>query len=177
MTCVYRKAVRTHRKRALGFTIVELVVVLLLLGILSATALSRFVEPSAFAPRTITGALLAQAHFAALSAQTSADDVDLVVLPSAGDWTMDVSIVGISQRSTEVAAANTRMEITNGALVADVDAANPLSLTFSGDGEVTGAALGATALNPNLGVQVRVIGDTTRTLCLHPTGYAGQEGC
>ncbi len=177
MMCVDRNAVRTHRKRALGFTIVELVVVLLLLGILSATALSRFVEPSAFAPRTITGALLAQTHFAALSAQTSADDVELMVLPSAGDWTMDVSIVGVSQRMTEATVANTRMEVTNGALVADVDAANPLAITFSGDGEVVSATLGATTLNPELGVQVRVIGDTTRTLCLHPTGYAGQSGC
>ena len=175
--CADRQTVRTHRTRALGFTIVELVVVILLLGILSVTALSRFVEPSAFAPRTITGALLAQAHFAALSAQTSADDVDLVILPSAGDWSMDVSIVGVSQRSTEVVVANTRIEVTNGALVADVDTANALAVTFSGDGEITGAALGATTLNPALGVQIRVIGETTRTVCLHPTGYAGQEGC
>ncbi len=175
--CADRQTVRTHRTRALGFTIVELVVVILLLGILSVTALSRFVEPSAFAPRTITGTLLAQAHFAALSAQTSADDVDLVILPSAGDWSMDVSIVGVSQRSTEVVVANTRIEVTNGALVADVDTANALAVTFSGDGEITGAALGATTLNPALGVQIRVIGETTRTVCLHPTGYAGQEGC
>ena len=111
MTCVSRNSVRAHSKRALGFTIVELVVVLLLLGILSATALSRFVEPSAFAPRTIAGALMAQTHFAALSAQTSADDVDFVVLPSAGDWTMDVSIMGLSQRSTTAAMANTRIEV------------------------------------------------------------------
>lgn len=177
MTCVSWIDTAARCQRALGFTVVELVVVILLLGVLSATAISRLSEPTAFAPRVIGGTLAAQTHFAALTAQTNPADTDLVILPSLGDWTVDVSIAGTSRRLAEAAIANTRIEVANGATTADVDAASALTLTFSGDGELVAGTLGATALDPGLGVEIRIIGDTTRTYCVHPTGYAGDGPC
>ena len=177
MSRVPQKLVAARRRRAPGFTIVELVVVLVLLGILSATALSRFVEPSAFAPGTITATLRAQTHFAALTAQTNADDADFLLSPGGGDWIVDVAVSGVSRRQTAVGAANTRIEVANGAATADVDAANPLTLTFRGDGELVDADLGGATLDPGLGIELRVIGDSVYVTCLQPTGTASAGPC
>ena len=112
-----------------------------------------------------------------LTAQTNANDADMSLAPAGGDWLLDVGVSGVSRRLTPVDIANTRIEVANGAAAADVDAANPLTLTFSGDGEVAGALLGGAVLDPRLGIEFRVIGDSTRIVCLHPTGYSSAGPC
>lgn len=164
-------------KRAPGFTIVELVVVVLLLGVLSVTAMSRFVEPSAFAPSTVSSVVMAQGHYAAQSAQTSAASITLSVAGVGNTWQADVSDGALSLRSVSVDVANTQIEIANGASVYDLAAVTPLDLVFAGDGDLQSAMAGANVLNVDLGTELRIIGDTTRVLCFYPTGYASARAC
>jgi len=165
------------RIRALGFTIVELVVVLLLLGILSVTALSRFVEPDAFAPRTIVAVVLAQGHYAAQSAQASSDDVTLRVSRVGTTWQTDVSDSVVNLRMSAVDVANTRIEVANDGNVYDLDAASSLALTFTDDGELLSGSVGVSVLNLGAGTEVRIIGDSSQIVCFYPTGYASARAC
>jgi MSHA pilin protein MshC len=163
--------------RALGFTIVELVVVLVLLGILSVTALSRFVEPSAFAPRAIVALVLAQGHYAAQSAQASSDDITLRISRVGDNWQTDVIDSLAILRMSAIDVANTRIEVANDGDLYDLDPASPLSLIFADDGELQSGTLGAAVLNLAVGTEVRIIGDSTQLACFYPTGYASARAC
>ena len=76
-----------------GFTVVELIAVLLLLGILAATAMSRLVGSNAYAPALVSEQLIALGRLAqqtALSRQDAA--VSLDIDQNAGDWRIRVLV-------------------------------------------------------------------------------------
>jgi type II secretory pathway pseudopilin PulG len=161
-----------------GFSVVELVVVLLLLGILGATALSRFVEPSAFAPTTVSRATLAQGRFASQSSHARrGETITYSVAKVADDWQLDVRADGVSVRLASVPAHNTRLFVSNGGGPTELSGATSLTLTFDRRGSVDQGLLGAVALDPQLGIQLDVQGDSDRQLCVYPTGYVSDGVC
>ena len=76
-----------------GFTVVELVAVLLLMGILAATAMSRMVGSNAYAPALVSQQLIALGRLAQQTALSRQDaSVSLDVDQNAGDWRFRVLV-------------------------------------------------------------------------------------
>lgn len=167
------------RRGTLGFTMVELVVVVILLSILSVTAISRFVQPSAFAPGIVTQALVGEARFAQQLAMARHDAaVSLVLDRNGSEWRMRVltDVDGVV-RTQRVDSANTAISASSGAANASVTAATALTLEFGHSGDLRGVALGATPGDPLTGVSLLVGGDSDRQICIYPSGYANDASC
>lgn len=156
-----------------GFTFVELVVVILLLGVLSMTALARFASPNAFVTASLTQALLQQMRFGAQGALGLSGSVVAQVDQSGDNWQLVVSEDGVEQRRVELAVANSQVLVG----ATPINAATPLSVTFAADGSVDTAQLGATSLTPENGIELQLTGDSNRTLCLYPTGHISERAC
>ncbi|MEZ5561264.1 MAG: prepilin-type N-terminal cleavage/methylation domain-containing protein [Pseudomonadales bacterium] len=170
---------RAPRRAALGFTMVELVVVVILLSILSVTAISRFVKPSAFAPGIVTQALVSEARFAQQLAMARHDAVVTLVLDRAAtDWRVRVltDVDGVV-RTERVESANTDLFVTSGAANGNLSAATPLVVGFGHSGDLTSVVVGATPGDPDAGVSLVVSGDSNRQICIYPSGYANDASC
>lgn len=162
-----------------GFTIIELVTVMILLGILSITAISRFVEPSAFAPGIVTHAVVLETRAAQQLAAARADaQVTFVIDQVAGDWRLQIQtdIDGVVS-SELIAAENTVLTATSGAASSPIDAATPLIVQFDRSGDLSSVSIGASAGSPTLGVDLEFSGDSDRRVCIYPTGYATDAAC
>ena len=165
---------------SLGFTVVELITVLVLLAILSSVALSRMVRPDAFAPATLAHQLKLDLNVA-LGAATARQDVttSLALLADADAWVLRVSndLEG-TQRETRVDMLNSSVAVTDGAVAEVVSAVAAFELSFSGAGEVATASIGGAVLDASGGIDLTIVGaSSSRDLCLHPTGYLDDSTC
>lgn len=162
-----------------GFTIVELITVVILLGILSVTAISRFVEPSAFAPGIVTHAVIMQARAAQQLAASRADaEVTLRVDRTGDEWRMRVSTDVDGLLGTElVAAENTTLTVSSGGASALIDATTPLIVRFDRLGDLSAVLIGAAAGAPAAGINLQFNGDSARSACIYPSGYATDAVC
>lgn len=164
-------------RRGRGFTVVELVVVIILLSILSATALSRFSKPDVFAASALANTLTAQVHFAAQAAQTRSTSVTLNVTQAGGLLLMQVASAGVMMRETEASLANVSLRLTNNGTDYPVSEGAVWRMSFLGKGDLVAVSLDADVLDPDMGVTARFSGDTERFLCVQPIGYVSEQAC
>ena len=165
--------------RMTGFTMVELVIVIMLLGVLSVTAMSRFVGSDAFATSTVAQQIIAQARYAQQTASSRQDaQISLIVDQIADDWRFRVvsSVDGVL-KTEQVERANTSMQAVNGVLIRPIDATQAMQLSFDAFGDLAGLTLGVTAGVPAEGVWVQVDGDSPLSVCVYPNGYAANGSC
>lgn len=154
-----------------GFTLIELVTVIILLGILSAFAISRFPSSQSYSTTIIKNQLLASARLAqqtSLSRASSAENVTLTVSEISGEWHLDVeggSGITFSaqvERGSEQVRFGTNLSATCSALTAA-----PFTLTFDGDGNQI----------PFQSLRICVDSVTDLELCISPSGYAYEGSC
>ncbi len=165
-----------------GFTVVELVAVLLLLGILAATAMSRMVGSNAYAPALVSQQLIALGRLAQQTALSRQDaSISLDVDQNAGDWRFRVlvddgsSVVTAHEERADL--ANTSLTVSNGALSASLGPAASLRLVFDGVGDLAAGTVAATVLNTGSGVSVTASGDSVSSVCIGSTGHAYRGNC
>jgi len=158
---------------------VELVMVVMLLGILSVTAMSRFVGADTFATRTVAQQIIAQIRYAQQIASSRQDaQISLVVDYSGSDWRFTIvsSVDGVI-KTEQVERANTSLQVVNGVLVRPIDATQAMQLAFDAFGDLSGLTLGVTPGTPADGVWVQVSGDSPHSVCVYPNGYAANGSC
>jgi prepilin-type N-terminal cleavage/methylation domain-containing protein len=164
-------------RRGRGFTVVELVVVIILLSILSATALSRFSKPDVFAASALANTLTAQIHFAAQAAQTRSTPVTLNVTRVGPRLLMQVVSAAVMLRETQAALANVSLSLTNNGTDYPVPEGGVWQMTFVGKGDLVAASLDADVFDPGMGITAHFSGDTERFLCIQPIGYVSEQAC
>lgn len=152
---------------------------MVLLGILSMVAFSRFVRPSAFAPGIVAHGVVAETRLAQQRASARRDAVVTLSVDRAGtDWRfVHATDVDGVVRTELIDAANTTLQAQSGVANGAVDAANPLVVQFNADGEITAVTIGAAVGDPAQGVSITLAGDSSRALCVYSTGYAVEEPC
>ena len=141
--------------------------------------MSAFIKPSSFAPGTFTAQLeqeLLLTQAMATARQNTASS--LALLKDANDWLVQVSndTDGLV-RETRIAAYNSSIAASNGAINATITTSQTLILDYNGTGEITRAELAGNALDPMLGINLVVSGDSCRSLCIYPSGHLTDAFC
>ena len=148
-----------HRGRR-GFTLVELVVTLIIVGVLSVVALPRFADRVLFGTRGFVDQTLATLQYARKVAVASGRNV--CVSAAAGGTRLTVTMAAARGAAGVCAAANV---VANPAAAwrtfAGVAYGNALATTFGADGSATRTAA------PHF----TVVGDSTYTIVVEATGY------
>jgi len=162
-----------------GFTIVELITVVILLGILSVVAVARFIEPGAFAPGILVHAVVTEGRFAQqLAASRSDARVSLLVDRLGSDWRFrTITDVDGVVRIELVAAEDTLLSATSGAASSDINAADALLVDFDSSGDLADVIIAGSSGDAMLGVELNVIGANPRVACIHPSGYTSNAAC
>lgn len=164
---------------AAGFTVVELIAVIILLSVLGVFAMGRLVSPTLFAPAIVSQALIAEMRLAQQLATSRHDAVISLILDRVGgDWRLRTqsSVDGLL-RTELVDADDTAVVATSGAASGAIDAATPLLVAFDHAGDLDSVSIGAAAGSPGAGVAVTVSGGSSRQLCIYPSGYVNDGTC
>ncbi len=169
-------------RRMDGFTVVELIAVLVLMGILAATATSRMVGSNAYAPALISQQLIAVGRLAQQTAMARQDaSVSLDVDQNAGDWRFRVqvddgsSLVTAYEQRGEI--LNTVLTVSNGGVTIPLAPAASLHLVFDGIGGLAAGNVAAMTLDADVGVHLTTSGDSTSSVCIGSTGHAYRGNC
>ncbi|MEM7099036.1 MAG: type II secretion system protein [Pseudomonadota bacterium] len=162
-----------------GFTIVELVVVIILLSILSAVALSRSVSTTAFTPASVAHQMHQEIKFAQATAMSRQDTDITFQLDANGDnWRLiNSSTADGILRTALVPAENTDIRLTSGATVETLQDGGSLLIAFDSLGNVNSLSVEGSAVSATTGLLVEVIGDNSRSLCLYNSGYLANGSC
>lgn len=164
---------------AIGFTLVELITVILLLGVISAVAIARSGRASDFEPRQFASTAAEQYRFAhGLSSGRYGDPIRFSISASAGAWQfVSASIADGEVRREELVADTISLSITNGATTTSFGVGDLLHIDFSPTGDLAAAEINSTSLQTTLGIELTISGDSTQFLCIYPTGYVGTSAC
>jgi len=175
--------IKTASRRSVGFTLVELITVLLLLGILSSVAVARGLKPSDFEPRALSALTAEQYRFAhGLSTGRYGDAVEFSISTSSDRWIFVTASSAEGEVNREDFSADSlSLSIINAGTTTSL---NPtassgagLAVQFSTSGDVESASMDGNALQIDFGIELRVVGDSAHSLCIYPTGYIGSSSC
>lgn len=162
-----------------GFTIVELITVILLLGLLSAVTIGRSGNNSDFDSSLFASAAAEQYRFAhGLATGRFGDPVSFSISKSANTWQfVTTSSVDGEVRREDMENSSIALVVNNGATSVTVSAATPLNIEFASTGDLSAATVGPLSLQVDLGIELATNGGLARQLCAYPTGYLSTSSC
>ena len=161
-----------------GFTLVELVIAITLLGIISVSVSSRWFNVDTFHSSSLQAQLIAEARLAQRTALANSQlAVSFVISQDGADWRYQIF--------TDNGGGRTLMRQTiadTGGVGIDITAGSTLSLsptvdfdlTYDGYGNLSVLAVGGSSLSVTNGVQIDLAG---ARMCLSPLGYAHAGDC
>ena len=168
---------------ALGFTLIELVITLLIVGLLAAVVTARFADANAFNGVVLRDQIIALTRLGQQSA-FGRSDVELRVTPDGGgDATLVLSDAnGVIRRNTiSVASVDLRADVDVTASCSSsrgvpVTSGSPLIITFSELGEAASAGVGSVS-TVNASVRLCIDAAVNTSVCVSPAGFAYIGDC
>lgn len=153
------------RRRHAGFTVVELIAVIVVLGIVSAMALPRLTDRSAFQARGFEDEVLAALRHARALAVASGCPVQVSIAGNGYTLNQQTGCTG-GGFTQEVPDPATQSPIYGGTAPAGITLSGPANFVFSDQGAVTVAGVPANAV-------LNVAGSVNRTVTVFAaTGFA-----
>lgn len=169
-----------------GFSIVELIVVLVLVGITGVVIISRFMSPSTFSDISARDALITGIRSAQQAALGRAS-VTFEINQSGGNWVLETRVSGTPIRSEQISATDVVLETGSAVASAntcatsyDTAVASDFELKFNAKGDLTEFTNnGTTELVNNSfnGARICVNDTNTFSMCVSPVGYAYAGNC
>ena len=171
-----------------GFTLIELITVIVLLGILSAFAISRFPSSQSYSTTVIKNQLIASIRLAQQTALSrasvnrltnSALQTQLQITRDSDNWSLNITSGPINhsaqaKHGNETLHYGTNTSSSCSALTA-VTASAPLTLIFDGDGNRVASTNPAAALRICINTPSSSTADVE--LCISPSGYVYEGIC
>lgn len=154
-----------------GFTLIELVTVIILLGILSVFTLSRFSSGQTYSSVLVKNQLLASLRLTqqtALSRASANDDVVLSLTSSSDRWLFETSVGNGERFLSQVDAKAEKVYVgTDFSSSCSALPQLPVLITFDGDGNRV----------PSSNLRICIDADITYELCISASGYAYEGAC
>ena len=157
-----------------GFTLIELITVIVLLGVLSAFAVSRFTSSQSYSTTVIKNQLIASARLAQQTAMSrssvsSSGQTQLQITGDSDNWFLNITSGPINY-TAQVDRGNEQVRYGTSCSALTASASTPLVLTFNGDGNrVPASALRICVGTPSSTADIE--------LCISPSGYAYEGAC
>lgn len=175
--------------RLRGYTVIELVVSIVLLGIVAAVVIPRFMAPNAFDEPVARDGLLTTIR-AAQQAALGRDDVTFEIDRTGSAWHLQVKDSGSTLREFEFSAENIILETGSPAssndtcsTSFDTAVANDFELSFDAMGNLgefsnTGVPGAPVAVDDDFnGVRICLNDTDALSICVSPAGYAHAGNC
>jgi len=163
-------------KESTGFTLIELVAVLIVIGILGSVAIGRLADSSNFDTKLSENLLLSQARNAQLLAFTH-QNVDLYLEDAGSEIRVTTRINGQTSQSSAFLKTDLTLQVDLSASggVAGVcgDISSPITLGFDSKGQLVGPY--STGLY-QAGYPICING-LTQSLCISPSGFPHSGSC
>lgn len=172
-----------YKRRAEGYTIIELVIVILILGIVTAFAMARILRGDTYSSAVISDQIIAMAR----SAQQKAigrNDVSLVLQPAGSDLEIRIEdTTGIIQTAT-MAISPTQLHGDVNVLTSCsalpvnglISNSTPMVLNFARLGDLlSGGVNGSTIIST--GARICVLPDIALSVCISAAGFAYRGDC
>lgn len=166
-----------------GFSIVELVLVVILVSIMGVTIMSRFTDSSAFNTLAARDGIIATA-LAAQQAALGRSNVTFDINPSGDDWSFEVAVSGTVIRRFDVTGGGFVLETgsttTTGDCASGFD--DPVTSNFSVSYNNVGNAFAFTNSSSfpvavDNGVRICIDDTVALSVCISPGGYAREGDC
>lgn len=163
-------------KKVLGFTLVELVAVILVLGVLAAYFGARMLQPSGFDQKLYSDRLLSLIR-SAQQLGFSRSSVDLFFQDTGSEVKVAARVGGVEQASRTFPKSEVTITVdgtsTGGSPGVCSNLASPITLQFDSNAELSGAYPSG---NYNQGFPICLNGNTPN-LCISPAGFAHLGAC
>lgn len=165
-----------------GFTFIELVTVVALLGIISVVALPRLVGGNAFGGEEVARQFVAGARLAQQQAMTHTDGSVALEVSRDGaghQYAVTLTSAGVVQTlfSAKAAFRDVSVDVLAGALHSTLGVGQTLVLAFSPRSALSSVTLAGVAGSITGGVALTVGGEPQRALCVAASGYAHRGAC
>ncbi len=159
-----------------GFTLVELVTVLVLLGVLSAVAFSRLGNVDSYRDSLFQNQLLSYLRLAQRSAVAHQGSVATLTLTrtNAESWNVSLSFGSPLQSLNYTLAGENGLSYISGATNGSLSVSDTLALQFDDDGDlnrITSPVVATVSQSLSLSL------NAARQLCISPTGFAYEGSC
>lgn len=174
--------------KSIGFTIVEVVIVIFVLGIISATAMSRFNDENAFIGFIVRDQIISQARRAQQGA-FGRSDMSMVFTPNGAGTEATVEVLEASTVLSSITVSINSLTITGDTDVTDsctsagsnITDSSPFTLTFGelGDLVASSGVAGAASFGVAATTAVRfcINEDIDYSVCVSPSGFAYPGDC
>lgn len=171
---------------AAGFTMVEMIVTLVIMGVLSAVIMTRFLDANTFNAIVVRDQLVAMIRVAqqnalgrsnvslSLTPSASGDNLTLVRSDSGGvveSVTVDLTSVALSSDNniiTSCGSPNGQNAISN---------ATPLTINFGELGSLANSGVTGNVGAVNSALRICVNNDPVFSVCVSPSGFAYRGNC
>lgn len=194
VTSAVKQAMTGDRSRQLlrpaqhGFTLVELIVVIVLLGIVSVVVVARFLNPNAFNQQAATDALVSNIRFAQ-QASLGRSDVSFTIEQQSGEWIFTALADTDVLSELAVSTGNVRLETGEPVWTGDTCASGSsfnvpvdnFELVFDSQGNLasfSNTTVGTEPMAPTFnGVRICVNDTVSASVCVSRAGYAHVGNC
>lgn len=174
------------KKPDAGFTIVEIIIVLIIVGIIAVSAFARFVDGSAINSTAARSSIITVSH-AAQQASLGRDNVSFEIDSSGDDWVFSAIADGSTLRSVSISSDNVVLETGSAVASAntcansfDTALANDFALTYNRNGDLVDFTNNTTTEIVDAsfnGVRICINDDVSLSVCVSPAGYAYEGNC